>query len=211
MGNLEAAARFDREIALRDGTRVRMRPIRPDDEPRLAALYDQLSRDTRYQRFFSVMRRLPPDWARFLANVDYERRFALVAEAPDDPDTLIAVARYEPAGEPDTAEVAFVVQDAWQGRGLGLVLFRELLSAAEGNGIRRFRAWVLAENRRMLELITPPGRNPATVVRAGRGRAGVRGAAAQAVASAGKLSVKVVPRPGSDCTSTWPPWSWMMP
>jgi len=157
MGNLEAAARFDREIALRDGTRVRMRPIRPDDEPRLAALYDQLSRDTRYQRFFSVMRRLPPDWARFLANVDYERRFALVAEAPDDPDTLIAVARYEPAGEPDTAEVAFVVQDAWQGRGLGLVLFRELLSAAEGNGIRRFRAWVLAENRRMLELITRLG------------------------------------------------------
>jgi len=157
MGNLAAAARFDRELTLRDGTRVRMRPIRPDDAPRLVALYEHLSGDTRYQRFFSVMRRLPPDWASFLATVDYARRFALVAEAPGEPDTLIAVARYEPAGEPDTVEVAFVVQDAWQGRGLGTVLFRELLAAAEGNGIRRFRAWVLAENRRMLGLIVRLG------------------------------------------------------
>ena len=151
------AARFDRELILRDGTRVRMRPIRPADEPRLVALYDHLSRDTRYQRFFSVMRRLPTDWAHFLANVDYERRFALVAEAPYDADTLIAVARYEPAGEPDTVEVAFVVQDAWQGRGLGTLLFRDLLAAAHANGLRRFRAWVLAENQRMLRLIARLG------------------------------------------------------
>ncbi len=148
---------FDRPIALRDGTRLRMRPIRTDDAPRLVALYDHLSRDTRYHRFFSVMRRLPPDWARFLASVDYRSRLALVVESPDDPDTLIAVARYEPAGEPDTAEIAFVVQDGWQDRGLGTLLFRELLAAAEVNGIRRFRAWVLADNRRMLDLIARLG------------------------------------------------------
>jgi len=157
MGDL-AAARFDRVLTLKDGARVRMRPIRPDDAPRLVALYDHLSRDSRYQRFFSVMQRLPPDWARFLATVDYQRRFALVVEAPGDPETLIAVARYEPSAEPDTAEVAFVVQDAWQGRGLGTVLFSELLAAAESNGIRRFQAWVLGENRRMLDLITRLGR-----------------------------------------------------
>ena len=157
MGDALVLADFDREVVLRDGTRVRMRAIRPDDAPRLVALYDHLSRDTRYQRFFSVMRRLPPDWARFLASVDYARRFALVAEAPGDPDTLIAVARYEPAGEPDTVEVAFVVQDEWQNRGLGTLLFRELLRAAEANGIRRYRAWVLAENRRMLTLISELG------------------------------------------------------
>jgi RimJ/RimL family protein N-acetyltransferase len=157
MADLAGVSRFERELTLRDGTRVRMRPIRPDDAPRLVALYEHLSGDTRYQRFFSVMRRLPPDWARFLATVDYARRFALVAEAPGDPATLIAVARYEPAGEPDTAEVAFVVQDAWQGRGLGTILFRALLEAAAGHGIGRFRAWVLAENRRMLALITRLG------------------------------------------------------
>ncbi|HET7340760.1 MAG TPA: GNAT family N-acetyltransferase [Methylomirabilota bacterium] len=156
MANSDVAgvpARFDRPVALRDGTTVRMRPIRPDDERRLVALYDELSRDTRYHRFFSVMRRLPPDWARFLANVDYRGRFALVVESPANPDTLIAVARYEPAGEPGVAEVAFTVQDAWQDRGLGTVLFRELLAAAAANGIHRFRAWVLADNRRMLDLI----------------------------------------------------------
>ena len=140
-------------MPLRDGTHVRMRPIRADDAPRLVALYDRLSRDTRYHRFFSVMRRLPPDWARFLADVDYRTRLALVVQAPDDPDTLIAVARYEPAGEPGLAEVAFVVQDGWQDRGLGTALFGELLEAAAVNGIARFRAWVLAGNRRMLDLI----------------------------------------------------------
>jgi RimJ/RimL family protein N-acetyltransferase len=149
----ERLRRFDRPIALNDGARARMRPIRADDAPRLVALYDHLSRDTRYQRFFSVARRLPPDWARFLANVDYRTRLALVVESPADADTLIAVARYEPTTEAGTAEVAFVVQDAWQDRGLGTILFSELLAAAALNGLTRFRAWVLADNRRMLDLI----------------------------------------------------------
>ena len=144
---------FDRPIVLRDGTGVRMRRIRPDDAPRLVALYDRLSFDTRYHRFFSAMQRLPPDWARFHADVDYETRLALVVESPSDPETLIAVARYEPGERPETVEVAFVVEDTWQGRGLGTALFRELLSAATLNGIRSFRAWVLADNHRMLDLI----------------------------------------------------------
>jgi RimJ/RimL family protein N-acetyltransferase len=152
-----ADARAGREVTLRDGTRVRVRPIRPDDEPRLVALYDHLGRDSRYQRFFTVMRRLPPDWARFLANVNYTTRFALVAEAPADPESLIGVARYEPAEEPDSAEVAFVVEDRWQNRGLGTLLFRELLDVAERHGIKRFRAWVLGDNRRMLDLIARMG------------------------------------------------------
>jgi RimJ/RimL family protein N-acetyltransferase len=151
----ERLARFDRRVVLRDGTLTRLRPIRADDEPRLAALYERLSRDTRYQRFFTIRQRLPPDWVHFLANVDYRTRLALVVESPADPDALIAVARYEPApGEPGTAEVAFVVQDGWQDRGLGTILFGELLAAAAVNGLERFRAWVLADNRRMLDLIT---------------------------------------------------------
>jgi len=153
----ERLARFDRDVALRDGTHAHMRPIRSDDAPRLVALYDHLSRDTRYHRFFSVMQRLPPDWARFLATVDYRARLALVVESPDDADTLIAVARYESTAESGTAEVAFVVQDGWQDRGLGTVLFSELLAAAAVNGIRRFRAWILADNRRMLDLIARLG------------------------------------------------------
>ena len=157
-GTGAAAPQLERRVSLRDGVVVRLRPIVPEDAPRLVALYDRLSLDTRYHRFFSAMRRLPPDWARFLASVDHRTRLALVVEAPGDPEALIAVARYEPGGAPDTAEVAFVVQDGWQDRGLGTILFQRLLDAARANGIRRFRAWVLADNRRMLDLIARYGR-----------------------------------------------------
>lgn len=143
-----------REVTLRDGTRVRIRPIRPDDAPRLCALYDRLSADTAYQRFFTVMQRLPPDWARVFATVDYRRRLALVAErdAGGEPE-LIGVGRYESAETTDLPEVALVVQDGWQGRGLGTVLLQELLRAGAARGITRFRAYVLADNLRMLDLL----------------------------------------------------------
>lgn len=97
------------------------------------------------------MVRLPPDWARILANVDYEKRMAIVAVAPGG--QLIAVARYDYDDEAKEAEIALVVQDHWQGKGLGTILMTELLQYAEAKGIRRFRAYVLAENRRMLDLL----------------------------------------------------------
>lgn len=147
-------AELQRAVTLRDGSRVYLRPIRPDDAPRLVELYGRLSRHTAYQRFFTIMRRLPPDWARFLAAVDYERRLAIVAEHDvDGAPVLVAVGRYEATEEPGTAEVAFVVQDGWQGRGLGTILFHEVLRAGTARGVRRFRAYVLAENARMLDLI----------------------------------------------------------
>lgn len=147
-------ADLEREIVLRDGARLRLRPIRAEDAPRLVEYYTHLSAHSAYQRFFTVMRRLPPDWARLLATVDYRRRLALVAETgPRENPELIAVARYEPTDREDIAEVAFVVQDAWQGRGLGAILLRELLDAAAARGIERFRAFVLADNPRMLDLL----------------------------------------------------------
>lgn len=145
---------LEREITLPDGARLRLRPIRSEDEGRLSAFYDRLSRHTAYQRFFAVMKRLPPDWARFLANVDYERRLALLAEhGPPEAPELVGVARYEPTGRPDTAEIAFVIQDGWQGRGLGTIMLEALLAAADARGIRRFRAYVLAGNMRMIDLL----------------------------------------------------------
>lgn len=145
---------LEREITLPDGARLHLRPIRPEDQDRLIAFYDRLSRHTAYQRFFTVMKRLPPDWAHLLANVDYARRLALLAEhgPPGDPE-LVGVARYEPTDQPDTAEIAFVIQDGWQNRGLGTLMLDALLAAAEARGIRRFRAWVLASNARMIDLL----------------------------------------------------------
>jgi RimJ/RimL family protein N-acetyltransferase len=152
--DLQTLRTFDRTVTLPSGRRLRLRPIRADDAPRLLELYDRLSQQSAYQRFFTVMQRLPPDWARLLAAVDHHRRFALVAEEQTDrPPALVGVARYEPLPEPGTVELAVVVQDSWQGQGLGTLLLRELLQAAELNGIRRFRAYVLADNRRMLHVL----------------------------------------------------------
>jgi acetyltransferase len=153
--DLKTFEAFDRTVTLPGGERIRLRPIRPDDAPRLVELYDRLSQQSAYQRFFTVMQRLPPDWARFLAAVDHRRRFALVVEdvAASEP-TLVGVARYEPVPHDDAVELAVVVQDSWQGQGLGTLLLRELVHAAEVNGIHRFRAYVLAENRKMLHLLS---------------------------------------------------------
>ena len=146
---------LERELTLKDGSVVRIRPIQPDDAPRLRELRSRLSRQTAYQRFFSIVKRLPSDWALVLANVDYHRRLALVVEARAGTRLeLIGVGRYEPTDEKDTVEVAFVVQDSWQNRGLGTILFDEILRAAAARSHRRFRAYVLADNRRMLDLIT---------------------------------------------------------
>ena len=151
----EIPREFDRQVVLKDGAHVWLRAIRPDDEPRLVDLYGRLSQHTAYQRFFTVMKRLPPDWAHFFANVDYRTRLAVVAEREHGGRAeLIAVGRYEASDEEAAAEVAFVVQDGWQGRGLGAILLDDITRAGEARGIRRFRAYVLADNHRMLELLT---------------------------------------------------------
>ena len=138
---------------LGDGLRLRL--IAPEDAPRLMAFHERLSQHTAYQRFFTILKRLPINWAHFLANVDYQTRLALVIERDGDGGVdLIAVGRYEPTRDPGVAEVAFVVQDGWQGKGFGRLLLRELLSAATARGIRRFRAYVLADNVRMLRLLS---------------------------------------------------------
>ena len=143
------------DVTLADGARIHLRPIRPDDQESLISFHDRLSSQTAYQRFFNVVKHLPATWAHFLVNVDYDRRLALVAEHDGGAGpTLVAVARYDCTGQSDTAEIAFVVQDDWQNRGLGMILLDALLRAAEARGIRRFRASVLASNTRMLGLLT---------------------------------------------------------
>jgi acetyltransferase len=156
MAELEVSAypsELVRPLTLGDGSRLRLRPIRPDDAARLVELSTRLSPRTVYLRFFRTYQRLPDEWAARLATVDYRTRLALVAE---DPSTglLQAVGRYEPAEQPDVVEIALVVADEWQHRGLGGLILEAVLDAAEARGVHRFTASVLAENRTMLRLLS---------------------------------------------------------
>src|SRR2546423_10154436 len=106
---------------LKDGTRVHVRPIRPDDEPRLHEAFSRMSERSVYFRFFSPLKRLPEEVAHRLARVDYDQRFALVATThrPDALEHILGVARYDRAPGTTTAAVAVAVVDEAQRQGIG--------------------------------------------------------------------------------------------
>jgi len=125
-----------------------IRPIRPDDKERLALALSRLSRETIRRRFLAAKPRLSASELRYLTEVDGVRHIALVAVLEDDPETIVAVARcVRFADAPDTAEMAIVVGDAYQGRGLGRALAVALADAARAVGVERFAATMLADNR----------------------------------------------------------------
>ena len=149
----EDAARLTAHLMLRDGATVAMRAIRADDTERLRAFHTRLSSDTIYWRFFSVLPVLMPHMAERLTHVDYESRMALVATTGvGDDEQIVAVVRYEQTG-PTVAEVAFVVQDSWQGRGIATALLYQLAAYARGRGIMELVALTMSENTRMHTLL----------------------------------------------------------
>jgi RimJ/RimL family protein N-acetyltransferase len=133
--------------SLRDGTRVRIRPIVPGDKSRLQHALGQLSRESVRRRFLAAKPTLSDAELRYLTEVDGVDHLALCAVFEDDPDQIAAVARCvrrEPGA--DEAEFAIVVGDPIQGEGLGTVLAGALADAACRVGIRRFTATTLADN-----------------------------------------------------------------
>ena len=145
---------WEADVVAADGGTVHLRPIMPTDAAALIEFHNGLSVRTRYLRFFSAYPRMPErDVIRF-TTVDHRDRVALVALLADK---IIAVGRYERTPGTDEAEVAFVVADAHQGRGIGSVLLEHLAAAARERGIRRFTAVVLAENDAMLRVFRDAG------------------------------------------------------
>ncbi|MCW3842195.1 GNAT family N-acetyltransferase, partial [Micromonospora yasonensis] len=143
------------DVLLSDGTTVQLRQIRPDDAAAIVAMHSRFSERTRYLRYFSPYPRIPDrDLQRFV-NVDHRDREAFVVLAGD---RIVAVGRYERLGPASPeAEVAFVVEDAYQGRGIGSVLLEHLADAGRRASIAHFVAEVLPANGAMLRVFSDFG------------------------------------------------------
>jgi RimJ/RimL family protein N-acetyltransferase len=141
-------------VRLPDGSEVSLVPMAPADVERLVRFHSGLSPETVYRRFFSFHPELSPDELYRFTHVDHRDREAIVAS--DGPE-IVAVARFDRIPGSDEAEVAFVVADPWQGRGLGSLLFRRLAERARATGVRRLVAETLPENRRMLAVFHHAG------------------------------------------------------
>jgi GNAT superfamily N-acetyltransferase len=147
------------ELALGDGLTLLIRPIAATDRQLLGQAFDRLSPETRYRRFFAPLDHLTEQDLNYLTEVDHHNHEALVAIDPED-GGIIAVARFVRSEDPEEAEVAVVVGDPWQGRGVGSALLERLVERAREEGIRHFVAIVLSDNTTALEMfrgIAPDG------------------------------------------------------
>ncbi len=140
-------------LTLPEGVDVPVRTIEPDDVPALQRFHDRLSEKTVYLRFFGSMQELSERKAKYFAHVDGVDHFALVALDPDEPDEITAVVRYDRESGSERAEYAALIEDRWQGRGLGLHLTHQLIDEARDKGVRFLYALVMRGNRRMLNLL----------------------------------------------------------
>ena len=146
------------DVTLRDGRRLHVRPIRPEDAEMERAFVGGLSEQTRYLRFFYQLHELTPAMVARFTQVDYDREMALVAvdEAVGAP-AIVGVARYIVSIDPDSAEFALVVADAWQARGVGRMLMARLVDCAKGRGLKRLEGAVLRGNANMLKFVAALG------------------------------------------------------
>ena len=144
---------WEADVLLADGGVAHLRPIRPSDAERLVAFYDRVSPQSKYFRFFAPYPRLSDRDGKRFTEVDYVDRVAFILTLGDE---MIAVGRYDRV-EDDHAEVAFLIEDAHQGRGIAQLLLEHLAQAARERGIRRFVAEVLPENRRMAKVFADAG------------------------------------------------------
>lgn len=148
-----APVEWEADVVLKDGTVAHVRPITPDDAEGLRRFHDQQSEESIYLRFFAPLRRLSDRDVHRFTHVDHHDRVALVATLSGE---IIGVGRYDRTA-PGTAEVAFNISDRMQGKGIGSVMLEHLAAIARDNGVTRFTAEVLPQNRKMLMVFKDAG------------------------------------------------------
>jgi RimJ/RimL family protein N-acetyltransferase len=143
--------------SLRNGQRVEIRALQPDDRTALTAAVGRASPQSIYRRFFGPKRDFTDKEIAYFVNVDFVSHVALVAVVEEGGrPAIVGGARYIVA-EPGRAEVAFVVVDAYQGQGLGTLLMRHLANLARMMGLRQLIAEVLPDNASMLKVFAKSG------------------------------------------------------
>ncbi|MDT0266210.1 GNAT family N-acetyltransferase [Streptomyces sp. DSM 44915] len=155
-------AHWEADVVLRDGGTAHIRPITPADAHRLVNFYERVSDESKYYRFFAPYPRLSDRDVHRFTHHDYVDRVGLAATVGDE---FLATVRYDridrhgrAASLPaDRAEVAFLVEDAHQGRGLASTLLEHIAAVAQERGVRRFEAEVLPANRKMIKVFTDAG------------------------------------------------------
>jgi len=154
---MSEAAKYSAVEALRDGRRVEIRALRPEDRDELVAAVRRVSAQSLYRRFFSPKKNFTDKEIAFFVNIDFVDHVALVAVVEDGGQpTIVGGARYI-MQQPGKAEVAFAVLDRYQGLGIGAALMRHLAAIARGAGLRELVAEVLSDNAPMLKVFEKGG------------------------------------------------------
>lgn len=147
-----------REATLRDGTKVLLRPIRPEDEPMEAEMVGEASRESLYFRFFGYVPGIDHKMLSRFTHIDYDREMAIVAQIEKDGEKkIIGVVRIVGDGWRDTAEYAILVSDAWHGQGLGGLLTDYIIEIGRAQGYRQITASFLKTNGNMRRLFERKG------------------------------------------------------
>jgi acetyltransferase len=151
-------SQYESELILRDGLKVKIRPIRPDDVQAWVAFISRLSSHSKYLRFHNVIKEMGIKDALRFCTVDYQDTFALVAEIPGGKSqNIIAIGRYARLPGKENAEFAIVVEDIYHGKGIATRIIECIIRAARSNGITAFEGEILAENDEMLTVLKDYG------------------------------------------------------
>lgn len=137
---------------LRDGSPIEIRALQPQDEADMLAAIDRTSTQSLQRRFFSIKRHFSPMERAFFMEVDFQKHVAIAAHAVASGHSAIVGGGRYIVFEPGRAEMAFVVVDSWQSRGLGSVLMRHLVKIARDAGLQELTAEVLPENTAMRKI-----------------------------------------------------------
>jgi len=152
---------YSAQESLKNGLRITVRAIRPDDKAALLAAFQGLDERTIYLRFFAPKQKITPRELKEATEIDFVRTVALVTCLQDGAgEKIIGAGRYTAIGDaepPDKAEVAFTVEEDYQGLGIASLTLRHLANIAREKGIAQFHAEVLQENKGMLAVFSRSG------------------------------------------------------